>query len=94
MKKTKGNHSIRDHRASQGNQHEMKDIFEGKILSRKGRGKPRKQYLDGIKSMTGSGRFEDSKIAAEHRSQWLHDKDMYKTYMDRRTTQLISCRFH
>ena len=48
------------------------NILEGKVLGKKGRGRPRKKYLEDIEKRMGCVNYSELKRTAGDRTEWLH----------------------
>lgn len=48
------------------------NILEGKVLGKKGRGRPRTKYLEDIKKRIGCDNYMELKRTANDRREWLH----------------------
>ena len=47
------------------------NIFEGKILGKKGRGRPRKTYFEDVRNLVGCKDYKEVKRIAGLREEWL-----------------------
>jgi hypothetical protein len=46
-------------------------VLEGKVLGKKGRGRPRKKYIDDIQTRMAVDGYRQLKRIAEDRSSWM-----------------------
>ena len=49
----------------------IKNIYEGKVLGKEGRGRPRRRYFEDIRDRMGSDSYAKMKRTAEDRGEWL-----------------------